>query len=87
MGFGGAVKGGIGMEVGFHHGALADSYEKQANEQGYTLGHNAKLFDKVAYSYNYLRLHGYLTDSQADSICQKIQKKLVANLKPLDSEV
>ena len=73
-------------EVGFHHGAFADSYEKQANEQGFTLGHNAKLFDKIGYSYNLLRIHGYLTDSQADSVCQKIQKKLVANLKQLQEE-
>lgn len=74
-------------EVGFHHGAFADSYEKQANEQGYTLGARAELFDKIGYAYNLLRIHGYLTDSQADSVCQKIQKKLVANLKRLDSEV
>ena len=83
-----AVKGGIGMtEVGFHHGALEDSYEKQANEQGFTLGDKAEMFDKIAFSYNMLRIHGYLTDSQADSVCQKIQKKLVASLKRLDSEV
>ena len=73
-------------EVGFYHGALADRYEKQANEQGYTLGDRAELFDKIGYSYNLLRMHGYLTDSQADSVCQKIQKKLVANLKPLKGE-
>lgn len=74
-------------EVGFHHGVFADSYEKQANEQGYTLGDRAELFDKIGYSFNLLRIHGYLTDSQADGVCQKIQKKLVANLKRLDSEV
>lgn len=73
-------------EVGFHHGAFADSYEKQANEQGYTLGDRAELFDKIGHSYNMLRIHGYLTDSQADSVCQKIQKKLVANLKQLKEE-
>jgi len=27
--------------VGFHHGALADTYEKQANEQGFTFGDTA----------------------------------------------
>lgn len=68
--------------IGFNHGALADSYEKQANEQGYTLGEKAEMFDKIAFSYNMLRMHGYLTDKQADSICQKIQKRLVSNLKP-----
>ena len=68
-------------EIGFHHGALADSYEKQANEQGFTLGDKAELFDKIAFSYNMLRIHGYLTDSQADSVCQKIQKNLVKSVK------
>lgn len=73
-------------EIGFHHGALADSYEKQANEQGYTLGGKADTFDKIGFSYNMLRIHGYLTDSQADSVCKKIQKKLVSSVKPLKTE-
>lgn len=73
-------------EIGFHHGALADSYEKQANEQGYTLGDKADTFDKIGFSYNMLRIHGYLTDSQADSVCKKIQKKLVASVKKLKTE-
>lgn len=72
------------MEVGFHHGALCDSYEKQANEQGFTLGDKAELFDKISFSYNMLRIHGYLTDKQADIVCKKIQKQLIKNLKPLE---
>lgn len=72
-------------EIGFRHGVMADSYEKQANEQGYTLGEKeAALFDRIGAAYNLLRIQGCLTDSQADSVCQKIQKKLVANLKPLE---
>ena len=74
------------MEVGFHHGVFADSYEKQANKQGFTLGDKAELFDDIAHSYNMLRIHDYLTDSQAESVRQKIQKKLVANLKRLKEE-
>lgn len=73
-------------QIGFHHGALADSYEKQANEQGFTLGDKAELFDKIAFSYNLLRIHSYLTDSQADSVRQKIQKNLVKSIKPLAKE-
>ena len=68
------------MEIGFYHGALADDYEKQANEQGFTLGNKAELFKDIKHSYNMLRVHGYLTDSHADSICKKIQKDLVKNL-------
>ena len=73
-------------QVGFYHSAFADSYEKQANDQGYTLGDKAEEFDKVAFSYNMLRICGFLTEKQEESICQKIQKRLVANLKPLSSK-
>ena len=59
------------MEIKFGHGALCDSYEQQANRQGFTLGDKEELFDKVKYSYNFLWVHGYLTDSQADTICKK----------------
>jgi hypothetical protein len=69
------------MEIGFYHGALCDSYEQQANEQGFTLGDKADLFDKIGYAYNLLRIQGYLTDSQADIVCKKIQKNLVKSIK------
>lgn len=69
--------------IGFYHSAFADSYEKQANKQGYTLGEKAEEFDKIAFAYNMLRIHGYFTEKQEERICQKIQKQLVASLKPL----
>lgn len=72
-------------EVRFYHEALSDSYEKQANVQGFTLGDKAELFDKISFAYNMLRIHGYLTDSQADSVCKKIQKNLVKNLKKAEN--
>lgn len=71
------------MEIGFYHGALCDSYEKQANKQGFTLGDKAELFEKIGYAYNLLRIHGYLTDSQANMICKKIQKNLVKSIKKI----
>lgn len=71
------------MEIGFRHGAMCDSYEKQANEQGFTLGEKAELFEKIRSSYNLLRIRGYLTDSQADAVRKKIQKNLVKSLKNL----
>lgn len=71
------------MEVGFYHGCLTDSYEKQANEQGFTLGDKAEMLDELRHSYNMLRMHDCITDSQADKIVQKIQKKIVKNLKRL----
>lgn len=71
-------------QIGFYHGALADSYEKQANEQGYTLDKKAEEFEKIAFAYNMLRIGGYFTEKQEESICKKIQKRLVSNLKPLE---
>lgn len=73
------------MEIGFHHGTLCDRYEKQANDQGFTLGDKAELFDKIGYAYNLLRVRGYLTDSQADMVCKKIQKDLVKSVKKMKS--
>ena len=73
-------------EVGFYHGAFADKYEKQANDQGYTLGDKAEMFDKIAFSYNMLRIHGYFTEKQEEQICKKIQKNLVKNLKPIKTD-
>lgn len=74
-------------EITFCHGAFCDSYEKQANEQGYTLGGKAEMFDKIAFSYNMLRIHGYFTEKQEESVCKKIQKKLVASLSPMERKV
>ena len=70
-------------QIEFAHGALCDSYEEQANRQGYTLGQKAAFFVKVAFAYNLLRIHGFLTDTQTDSVCQKIQKKLVSDIRPI----
>lgn len=73
-------------EIGFYHGVLSDSYEEQANEQGYTLGDKAELFDKIKFSYNVLRVHGLLTDAESDRVVQRIQKKLVKTVKRLEGE-
>lgn len=72
------------MEVGFYHGVLTDSYEKQANDQGFTLGDKAELLEKLRHSYNMLRIHDCITDSQAEKILQKLHKKVVKNLKKLN---
>ena len=37
------------MTVGFHHGALSDSYEEQANAQGFTFGDMADWINKRSY--------------------------------------
>ncbi len=74
------------MMVGFHHGALCDTYEKQANDQGFTLGNKAEHLQKCGHCLIYLHIHGILTDSQYDKALQKLQKKLVKTMKPLIKE-
>lgn len=73
----------MSKEVGFHHGALCDPYEQQANEQGYTLGEEKVLLEKLGFYIVFCRIHGLLTDSQYDAALKKLQKKLVKALKPL----
>lgn len=69
--------------VGFHHGALCDDYEKQANDQGYTLGDKAELFQKLGFGLVINHIHGTLTESSYDKALRKLQKKMVSALKPL----
>lgn len=72
--------------VGFHHGVLCDSYEKQANEQGFTFGKNAKFVQKVGFGLVAAHIHGCITDSEYDKILKRFQKKLVMSLEPLEVE-
>lgn len=70
------------MEIRF--GALSPPLEEQVNEQGFTLGDKAEFFDKVSEAYITLRIGGYLTDSQCDSICKKLSKNIAKNCKELE---
>ena len=70
--------------VEFHHGALSDDYEKQANEQGFTFGENAEWVNKVGFGLVCAYIHGCITDSEYDRILQRFQKKiLIKKLKKL----
>lgn len=62
-------------EIRFEYGAFGEKLENQANKQGYTLGEDAELLDKLMYSLNMVRIHGLITDSQADKAYQKLHKK------------
>ena len=68
--------------VGFIHGALADPYEKQAREQGFTLGDKAELMDKLGFGLSICHVHGVLTDAEYKRALQRLNKKIVGNLKP-----
>lgn len=70
--------------VGFDHGALCDSYEEQANAQGFTLGDKAELLQDLGNNTVMIWIHGLLTDSQCCAALKKLQKQLVKALKPID---
>ena len=73
----------------FHHGALADSYEKQANTQGFTYGKEAKWVQEVGFGLVCAHIHGCITDSEYDKILRRFQQKILMNprfLKRLESE-
>lgn len=68
--------------IEFHHGALSDSYEDQANEQGYTFGDKAKWVQKIGFGLVCAHIQGCITDSEYDKILQRFQRKvLIPNLK------
>lgn len=70
--------------VEFHHGALNDDYEKQANKQGFTFGEDAEWVEQVGFGLVCAYIHGCITDSEYDRILQKFQKKiLIKRLKRL----
>ena len=73
--------------VGFHHGALCDKLEKQANEQGFTFGKDKKFVQMVEDGLIAAHIHGCITDGEYDKILSRFQKKvLIKMLKPQESE-
>lgn len=73
------------MNIGFHHGALCDSYEEQAQAQGFTFGDKAEWVDKVGYGLICAHIHGCITDREIDKILQRFQTKILAKyVKPLE---
>lgn len=75
----------IKQTVEFCHGALSDSYEEQANKQGFTFADKAEWVQKIGFCLVCAHFHGCITDSEYDKILQRFQKKiLVKNLKNLE---
>ena len=74
------------MEIGFYHGVLYDSYETQANNQGFTLGDKAEKLQDLFNALMAVRFGGLLTDSQYTSALNKLQKKISNACKPLQTE-
>ena len=65
------------MIVEFHHGALSDDYEKQANDQGFTFGDDAEWVQKVGFGLVCAHIHSCITDGEYDKILQRFQKKIL----------
>ena len=65
------------MTVEFHHGALSDSYEKQANDQGFTFGKDAKWVQNVGFGLVCAHIHGCITDGEYDKILRRFQQKIL----------
>lgn len=55
------------MMVEFHHGALCDDYEKQANAQGFTFGDDKEWVQNVGYGLVCAHIHGCITDGEYDT--------------------
>lgn len=70
--------------IEFHHGGLSDTYEKQANAQGYTFGDKAKWVEKIGFGLVCAYIHGCISESEYDRILRRFQKKILAKLiKPI----
>lgn len=70
------------MKIGFKYGVLCDPLEKQANEQGFTLGKKADNFEKIRHAINMCGFH-VATESQVNAMINKLQKQVVKALVPL----
>lgn len=69
--------------VSFGYGVFNDELEKQANKQGYTFGEEAEVLDKIRKAINMCGFH-VATESQAKSMFDKLHKRVIKSLKPLE---
>ena len=71
--------------IKFSHGILSDSYEKQANDQGFTFGTDAMWVQQVGDGILVAYVHGCLTDGEFDKILNRFHRKILHKMiKPLD---
>jgi len=74
----------MSKEVGFSYGIMSDLLEEQANKQGYTFGKSIEKFEKLKFSLNMVVMHDIITDSQSQKCFQKLHKKVMESIKPLE---
>ena len=81
-------------KLGISYGILAPSIEKQLKEQGFTLSENknktslpkCEFIQKMRKRVNHLRMSNFLTEAEADKVCQRMQKYIVKHLKQLPAK-
>ena len=71
----------MARRIEFIHGVMRDSYELQANRQGFTLGDKKDCFDKMADSLIYCKIGGLITDEQYDYALNNLELKMVKCLR------
>ena len=76
----------MSKEITFCFGALSDPLEQQANAQGFTLGDKAELLEDLNRSMIMCWLHGLCTDSKHTAMMNKLHKKIMKALKPIETE-
>ena len=69
------------MEIGFRYGLLCDDLEKQATEQGFTLGEKAELMEKFRNAINLLGIHSILTETEVNKAFKRLQKEVIKSLR------
>lgn len=67
--------------IEFHYGALNDSLENQANNQGYTLGDKAGQLEKYVDEIIDLWINELLTDKEKDKSIERLHKKIIKIIK------
>ena len=71
----------------FRYGALVDSLLKQPNEQGYTLGSEADIFERMEYGLVLNYIQGTLTVRQYHRALDKLNKRVIKAIAPIDKEL
>lgn len=69
--------------VSFSYGCLSETLEEQANKQGYTLGLAADSLEKLKKAALLCSVH-LLPCSQSDKMFNKLHKKVMLQLSPLE---
>lgn len=72
------------QKVGFSYGAVSRTLEKQANDQGFTLGNYKNHFEDIAVCIQKIRWGIRLPEKAYSSLLKRLNKYVVDNLIPLE---